>query len=709
MFLSPAIEAPRLPELRQNLKIMPGSADEYGAPSWLLYDGIRHRYFTLSEDAVMLLEQWQPGKTVEEFISHLDVAGIEFEAEEITAFIDFLTQNNLILARNEAFIQRFYEQHISGKKSFWVWLLHNYLFIKIPLFKPDKWFDRWLVKLDWLFSTKVAALLIVMGLFGTLMVIRRWDEFSATFLHFFTTEGLMFYGLTLLLVKSVHELGHGFSAKRRGCRVSSMGIAFMMMFPVLYTDTTDAWKLGHRSERLRIVTAGVRAELYLAMIATFLWSILPSGVLSSVAFFIATTSWVTSVLVNISPFMRFDGYYAFSDLIGIENLQQRSFAMGSWKLRKMLWGLNDPQPEPFTRNRANLLIGYAWCVWVYRFFLFLGIALMVYQMFFKVLGILLFVVEIIWFIGLPIIKELAVWKERRKEFNFTRRRIASYTAVFAVLVGFVMHIQEHVYLPAVAIADQKQTIYPPDAGILESLYARHGSEVSEGDILAILRSDELDFELEKVQQQIEQINIKLSRSASSIEEKNLQAVNKQQLLRLQEAEKGLLRRINNLVIKAPFSGLVNTAEPLHEGRWVNPDKALLTLSNNSELAVEGFVSEHQLSSLQKGHPGVFIPHQGGGIRLPVEIENITLGAVYSLPYPELGSTYSGEIAIRQGEDGRLIPEEAHYRVYMTVKGDIPEEFHYRMPGTVTVEGDSQNWLMYHLEYIVATLVRESGF
>ena len=98
----------------------------------------------------------------------------------------------------------------------------------------------------------------------------------------------------------------------------------MVMLPVLYTDTTDAWKLRDRSARLRIVSAGVRVELFLALIATFVWGIMPDGIVSSIAFFVATTSWVTSVLINISPFLRFDGYYAFSDLIGVENLQQRA-------------------------------------------------------------------------------------------------------------------------------------------------------------------------------------------------------------------------------------------------------------------------------------------------------------------------------------------------------------------------------------------------
>ena len=688
---------------------MPGNCDEQGAPRWLLYDALRHRYFTLSETAVALLKHWQSGKAVDEYREHLASIDIPLDTCEIEAFIDFLIFNNLILARSDTANQKIYQQYQAGNKNFWLWLLHNYLFIKIPLFKPDKWLDRWIATLDRLISPAVSALIIAIGMLGIVMVIRQWDEFAATFIYFFNTKGLLFYGLALLLVKSAHELGHAFSAKRKGCKVASIGIAFMVMLPVLYTDTTDAWKLRSRSSRLRIVTAGIRVELYLALLATFLWNILPDGILRSVTFFIATTSWFTSILINISPFLRFDGYYAFSDLLNIENLQQRSFAMGRWQLRKMLWGLNDPLPEPLTLHRAHILIGYAWVTWIYRFFLFLGIAFLVYQFFFKVLGIVLFTVEIIWFIGLPIVKELAVWRERRKEFTFSRRRLVVCALMLALLVGFMVQRQGHVYLPAVVVTDQEQTLFATEVAVIDNIYVHHGSEVVEGEILAILYSDDLILQLQQLEQKMAMVTISLNRRASSLKEKNRQAINEQLLQRLQEKKEGVQSRIDHLVIKAPFSGRIHMSERLHTGRWVNPDMALFSLVDDNELVVEGFVSEHQLSFIAEGQSGVFMAHRGDGANLSVVIDNIAMGAIHSLPYPELGSTYSGNIAIRKAEGGRLIPEEGHYRVRMTIKGDIPEEFDSRLPGTVTVEGKSHNWLWSQLEYMLAILIRESGF
>ena len=154
----------------------------------------------------------------------------------------------------------------------------------------------------------------------------------------------------------------------------------------MYTDTTDAWRLRNHKERLLINFAGILTELHLALIATFIWGILPEGGMKSVMFFIATTSWISSLLINVSPFMRFDGYYVFADWLKAENLQPRSFALARWQVRDTLFGLNHSPPEELNPSRRWLFIIYAWSTWIYRFFLFIGIALLVYHFAFKFLN-----------------------------------------------------------------------------------------------------------------------------------------------------------------------------------------------------------------------------------------------------------------------------------------------------------------------------------
>ena len=109
-----------------------------------------------------------------------------------------------------------------------------------------------------------------------------------------------------------------------------------------------------------------------------------------------------SLAINLNPFMRFDGYYILADLMRIENLQSRSFNLGVWRLREILFASGAPCPEPLPPRTVRWLAIYAWLTWLVRLVTFTGIALAVYAYFFKLLGIVLFLFEIVYFVARPI-------------------------------------------------------------------------------------------------------------------------------------------------------------------------------------------------------------------------------------------------------------------------------------------------------------------
>ena len=698
-----------LPPLRQNLQLLSGSPDEDGAPRWLLFDVVRNRYYTVPRTTLDLIQHWMPGSSLDAFVARLAEQHIAVEQEDVAALLDFLAANDLIEVHGSDANERIQRRHAATRPGLWRWLLHNYLFFRIPLFRPDAWLTHWTPRLGWLFSRQAHYLILALGMIGGMLVLRDWDRFLATFLHFFNLEGMIWYGLALAAVKSAHELGHAFVAKRQGCRVASIGVAFLVMFPVLYTDTTDAWKLRSRRARLCIVTAGVRTELYIALLATFFWNVLPDGPLKSAAFFLATTSWLASLLVNISPFMRFDGYYAFSDAIGVENLQQRAFALGRWQLRKMLFGLDDPVPEPLPRHRARLLIGYAWGTWIYRFFLFMGIALLVYHFFFKVLGIFLFAVEIAWFVLLPIWHELVEWRKRRSGFRFDFRRRMLWTLAGLAALWAVLPLRSGVQVPAVLQAGEVQTVFAPEAAVLESAPVRDGDRVERGEVLLKLRSPELDRALAEVAEELHAARLHLARTASSARDKAMLGVTTSQIDRLVQREAGLKERAARLTVVAPFTGQIRGSEQLHAGRWINPAMPLMTLVEPASLKIVGLADERSLRSLDAGQTGSFVADRGDGPRLAVRLDRIDIGAVFALPYPELGSGYGGHIPVRKVADTRFVPEGAHYAVAFSTDDGEAGSLQFREPGMVNIAGMRSSWLWQQVERGISVLVREAGF
>jgi hypothetical protein len=68
---------------------------------------------------------------------------------------------------------------------------------------------------------------------------------------------------------------------------------------------------------------------------------------------LATTTWVMTLAINASPFMRFDGYFVVSDALDFPNLHERGTACAKWFLRTKFFGLPIRMPEPgMTRGIA---------------------------------------------------------------------------------------------------------------------------------------------------------------------------------------------------------------------------------------------------------------------------------------------------------------------------------------------------------------------
>ena len=698
-----------IPYLRQDLEILRGNSREDGSPAWLLYDAVRNKYFTLGLTAFKLIKNWKGGEDIQNFEKKINLEGIETNSDEIISFIGFLQQNNLILQPSGQNVNYLLRQKNSMKKSWILNLVHGYLFFKIPLFKPDEWLGKNLSKVEILGSSKFRNLIYIFGFIGICLVIQQFEVFKKTFLYFFTFNGLMLYFITLVLVKCLHELGHAFVAKQYGCRVSAIGIAFLVFFPFLYTDTTDAWRLRNHKERLLINFAGILTELHLALIATFIWGVLPEGGLKSAMFFIATTSLISSLLINVSPFMRFDGYYVFSDWLKAENLQPRSFALARWKIREILFGLNHKPPEEINPTRRWTFIVYAWATWLYRFFLFIGIALLVYHLAFKVLGIILFVIEIYWFIMLPIIKELKNWYMIKSEIKINRQSIRTILVILFLSMVVFLPWKSSLKIPAVYVSEKYSKIYSPYPAKIKKIFVSKDDQVLKGQNLIELHSPDLDKNISSLRRKIKLIKTKINRLSDSAGNMDQYITLQQRLISLQSELNGLTIIKNKLIIKSPINGKIKDFSELNVDMWVSNTNQLLGIVHYGTGQVKGLVKEDQIDRFKENMPAVFIPNDGEHKKIPLISKSIDLSAVRNLPYISLSSIHNGPIAIRNSISGEFQyrPETAYYMADFKLTDESKIKF--ELPGYVHVDGARYSPLIKFLKNILALLVRESGF
>ena len=719
---------PPWPPLRQELLLHRAPDSHDGAPLWTLEDPGRNLFFQLGAAQVQMLARWALGdaQRIADAVSEETLWRVS--AAEVQALAQFLDQQSLLQLRGPAAIARLAkEAHAKGQHHWLQWLLHHYLFFRIPLVRPDAFLTRTLPWVAGVFFTRTfaraTALAAVLGLF---LVARQWNAFVHTFLHFFTLEGALVAALTLGCTKVLHELGHAYAAKYHGCRVATMGVAFMVMWPVLYTDTSGAWRLQSRRQRLQIGAAGMLTETALAAWATLAWSFLPDGILRSAAFMLATTTWLLTLAVNLNPLMRFDGYFLLSDALNVPNLQNRAFALARWQLREWLFGFQDPQPEVFAPWRQRSLLLYAYAVWVYRFFLFLGIALLVYHFAFKLLGIVLFAVEIIVFILRPLYRELTHWSARlfSGQNRLNRRSLLTGAALLMALLLMALPWHTRIHAPALAKPAVQQRLLAPVGAQVAHLAVQNGQTVPANAPLIQLRSPDLAHELQSLTRRIQtlewQINFQGMRAQTladvPIAQRELQAARQ----RLQT----LTEQSAQLDMRAPFDAVVvDMAEPLQAGEWVGAGEWLATLAQPQTVAVQAYVTEADLHRIALGDVARFIAQDPSQSAWPLRITAIASTATTRLGQnPELVSALGGAIAAQRApasaraaaahEGPDWVPEQAIYQVTLTpetTSSGEPVALQHVLSGTVVLEGAAQSLLARALQRAAAVWVRESGF
>jgi putative peptide zinc metalloprotease protein len=407
--------------------------------------------------------------------------------------------------------------------------------------------------------------------------------------------------------------------------------------------------------------------------------------------------------------MKFDGYYLLSDWLGVPNLQERSFALGQWKLRKLLFGIEETPPEPIARSLRIQLTLYAWAAWLYRLVVFTGIALLVYHFFFKVLGLLLFAVEIAWFILLPIAGEARAWWRMQQRIIGSARLWLLLAGLAALVLIAWLPIPTRISLPAVLEADPHIIIYSPIPARVRMVAVTPGEFVRQGQTLALFEAPALEQDIAVTRKRIDVLRLKSNQAVASPEDLAKNDVVLEGLQsRLTELE-GLIDTQNRLVLKAPIAGLVtDLEESLHPGRWVNEKSPLAHVAGGAQNKVQAMVMESDWAKLAVGASARFIPDDPLRPALSLRVQTIhelnedTLTLVY------LASLYGGDVPVRDDGRGRLKPERSIYRVLLDVV-DKPQQLNQAVRGVVHIESVPQSFVDRAWKWVSKVLVQESGF
>jgi putative peptide zinc metalloprotease protein len=698
-----------LPPLRDELDLLTGPITSDGAPSWLLHDPVRNRFFTVDWPTFEILQRWSydDPQAISQAISA--VTTLLLSAADVERVEVFLRENQLIKLQSVECARDLATRLEAQEGSRIKWMLHHYLFFRVPLWRPDAWLESWSSVAAMFFSRGFQWLTLLALLLGLTQVVRQWDGFMASMVDTFSWSGLLAYGVALICVKLLHELGHAFTAKRFGCRVPAMGVAFLVLWPMAYTDTNETWRLTNRWQRLQVASAGILTELYIAAWSTLAWALLPDGELRAAAFVLATTSWVATLAINASPFLRFDGYFMLSDWLDMPNLHERSFALARWKLREWLFGLGEERPEYFSNRREAWLIAFAWATWIYRLIVFLGIALLVYQFFIKLIGILLFFVEIVWFIAMPIRNELKIWVQR---WPTIRRRVRSRLTlglVLLLILGFFIPWPGRVHSSGQLRPLQVWPVFSPGAAQVEHFAHAEGVSIKAGDELIRLYAPELQRKRESLLARIDVLRWQAA-AGSFADDSRLRLQSSQDDLATARAElDGLNEELRRYVPRAPFAGQLRDIDPdLHEGQWLPAKEPIALLINPERLIVETYLDEAAIKRIALGSSGLFIVDSGAGPALRLQVTYIDEDATRALSNGALSVQAGGHILTRQRGE-QLVPEHSVYRVTLEVVSSAARLEGSSWRGHIVIHGSWEAPAQQYLRNLMSLAVREFGF
>jgi putative peptide zinc metalloprotease protein len=327
------------------------------------------------------------------------------------------------------------ERAVKIDRAAWLGNFVNPLAIRVRFWHPDKFFERTLPMVNWLFGWRGTLCWIIVVLPAFVLCVQNWQELSENASdRILAADNIVTMALSFLVLKVLHEFGHGYAVKAFGGTVPEIGIMFLVFAPMPYVDASASSGFRSKWQRALVGAAGMIVEVFVAALALYAWLAVEQGLVRSLAYNVMLVAGISTVLFNANPLLRYDGYYILSDLIEVPNLSQRATRFWGYLLDSFaFWNDRLPEFEATAAERVWLFL-YAPASFFYRVFVLFAIALFIASEYLAV-GVAIAIWGLFTGIALPVGKALwQVFVKRRPQHE--RNRAVTTTSAF-ILVSLI--------------------------------------------------------------------------------------------------------------------------------------------------------------------------------------------------------------------------------------------------------------------------------
>ncbi|MGA7138006.1 MAG: HlyD family efflux transporter periplasmic adaptor subunit [Terriglobales bacterium] len=590
---------------------------EEGQPLFLTHVPGSTTVFRLTPEQWKLTQLFDGQRSYSE-IAELFVAenAIQVSAEDVRGFAEMMQDSDFWYQspqeKNIALMQKLRARRKKQKKSKAGDVAH----IIVAHWDADVWVDAAARKLRFIYTPWFTALTLAFFTFMVYVFVSRWSQIGVDTLEYYTftdksAADIAEFWILFFILAFFHESAHAVTCKHYGGGVHATGFHLIYLTPAFFVDVTEAWVYANRFQRVVTMIAGIWTELMICAAAAVVWWGTPPGsAIHDLAYKIILITGVAVVLMNLNPLIKLDGYYILSEIVGVDEIKERSTSLMTGWVQNRIFRL--PVEVPYVRPRLRwFFVPYAILSGVYSYLLLFAAAEFVGNIFrhyspdwaflpTMVVAVLIFKSRLIK-LG-KFMKTL--YKDKRD--RLLRSPLARYMnpvsaaglgVVLVALLG-VPFLHDTVRARFILEPVERAVVRAEVPGTVAEVLVHEGQKVERDSPLLRLRN--LDLES---QQALMEADLQLARSRNT--EAHLQYANaggtEQEFQQEQQKSQLLAREVNQLELRSPIDG--NVVSPYLAGllgSHLNAGATAVEIADLSSLRARLYVPESELRDVRPG-------------------------------------------------------------------------------------------------------------
>jgi putative peptide zinc metalloprotease protein len=664
----------------------------YRSQEWYVIEDIyNNQFFKVTYDAYQFIVRLTEDKTIEQIWEECleNIPESTPSQDDVIHLLMSLHHKNLLHFKNRADSQQLYDRYKKKQFAQIKGQLFSFLYLKVPLFNPDSWLNNIKPLIDILFSKVMFIIWFVVLFLGGKYAIENYRLISDQTEGMLSPSNLFLVYISMLFLKSLHELGHAMMVKKFGGKVNTMGVMILIFTPIPFMDATQSWLFRSRWQRAIVGAAGMMVELFIAAIAAIVWANTGDGIVHAIAFNIMIIGSVSSLFFNGNPLLRFDAFFILSDILEIPNLYEKSKKETFYLVEKYIFNIPNVYSNSQSKRESFWLISYSVGSFFYRLLVAFLIAVFVADQWFFV-GVLVVLLSLYMWILKPLYSfVIYIFTSQKLRRNRLRNMTISFSVILVIYtILAVVPFNYSIKANGIVLSENYNSLYTKSQGYLKEILIKDGEYVIKGQELLKFYNIELDLEIEKIKSAIDESNAHLIKARSSMQA-DVIAINKHLSL-LQDKLKFLKEKKDGMTIKANQDGFfVHSDIKNRQNTWFKQGSKVADIIPNKNVYFQAVVLQEDTYHLFRSQNFAGSIKLFGLVNEDIEVSKINIIPYekQQLPSAALGWLGGGEIAIATDDSTGIKAKESFFEVRAKIVKNNNLNFYHGRTGILKINLD----------------------